>query len=399
MTRQEAAEKAKKYLIMQTGMDQPIVDHADGVYVYDTEGKKYLDFIAGIAVLSTGYNNPHIMEALKNQLATGVTHTTGMYNENQLRAAERLVTKSKLSKVFFCNSGAEAVEGCIKLAKKYYYKKTGRYDAEIIAMNHSFHGRTSGAVSVTGNPHYQEGFVPDNFKAIFAEFNNLEDVKKKITPKTAAIITEIVQGEGGIHPIEEEFIKGLRKICDENDIILIFDEVQCGMGRTGYLFAHDRFGVKPDCMSMAKALGGGIPVGAFLAGPKLADTFVRGDHGTTFGGNPFSMAAVNAVLDVFEEKNLPEHANEMGEYLDSKIVELMKKYPIIIDHRGLGLMRAAEFTIPVADIIAKAKEKGLLLIAAGEKVIRFSSPLIIEKEHIDEMISILDSVLAETSEN
>ena len=248
-------------------------------------------------------------------------------------------------------------------------------------MNHSFHGRSQGALSVTGNSHYQDGFVPKEFRAVFAEFNNLEDVVSKITDKTCGIICEVVQGEGGIFPADKEFLEGLRKVCDEKDILLIFDEIQCGMGRCGSLFAHDLYGVKPDVLTLAKALGCGVPVGAFVVGEKADGALVPGDHGTTYGGNPFATAAINAVFDQFEKLQIPEHAKEVGAYLWDKLEELKDKYSFITGHRGIALMQGLEFDAdhPVGDIVKKALEKGLILISAGNNVIRFVPPLVIEK--------------------
>ena len=335
-------------------------------------------------------------QALKDQIDK-LIHTSNLYyNIPAVEAAKKIVDASGLKKVFFTNSGTEAIEGALKVARKYAYNKDDSKDYEFIAMNHSFHGRSQGALSVTGNSHYQDGFVPKEFRAVFAEFNNLEDVVSKITDKTCGIICEVVQGEGGIFPADKEFLEGLRKVCDEKDILLIFDEIQCGMGRCGSLFAHDLYGVKPDVLTLAKALGCGVPVGAFVVGEKADGALVPGDHGTTYGGNPFAAAAINAVFDQFEKLQVPEHAKEIGAYLWDKLEELKERYDCITGHRGIALMQGLEFDAdhPVGDIVKKALEKGLIIISAGNNVIRFVPPLVIEKEHVDEMISILEDCIA-----
>ena len=303
---------------------------------------------------------------------------------------------SGLKKAFFTNSGAEAIEGALKMAKRYAYDRDKNSDHEVIAMNHSFHGRTMGALALTGNSHYQEPFGPMISGIKFAEFNNLDSVKALINEKTCAIIVEPVQGEGGIYPATKEFMEGIRKICDDNDIIMICDEIQCGMGRTGKMYAFQHYNVKPDIITTAKALGCGVPVGAFVAGEKCCDSLVPGDHGTTYGGNPFAAAAINAVFDQFEKLQVPEHAKEIGAYLWDKLEELKERYDCITGHRGIALMQGLEFDAdhPVGDIVKKALEKGLIIISAGNNVIRFVPPLVIEKEHVDEMISILEDCIA-----
>lgn len=374
----------------------PVVfEKGEGVYLYDTEGKKYLDFAAGIAVFALGYGNEAYKNALKDQIDK-ILHTSNLYyNVPAVKAAEKIVKTSGLDRVFFTNSGTEAIEGALKVARKYAYKKKEREDYEFIAMYHSFHGRSQGALSVTGNEKYQKGFVPEGARAVFANFNDLEDVISKMNEKTCGIICEVVQGEGGIYPAKPEFLEGLRKICDEKDIVLIFDEVQCGMGRCGSLYAHDLYGVKPDVMALAKGLGCGVPVGAFVTAKKVSDVLVPGDHGTTYGGNPFATAAVSKVFDLFEEMNLIDHVNEIGAYLYKKLDELAEGYDCIKAHRGIALMQGLEFEEPVGSIIKKALEKGLVIISAGANIIRFVPPLIIEKEHVDEMIKILSDVLEE----
>lgn len=392
---QEYIDKGEKYLLKTYNRYPIVLDRGEGVYLYDVDGKKYLDFGAGIAVFALGYQNKKYNDALKSQVDK-ILHTSNLfYNVPAVDAAEKIVKTSGMDKVFFTNSGTEAIEGALKVARKYAYLKDQSKEYEFIAMNHSFHGRSQGALSVTGNAHYQEGFVPENLRAVFAKFNDLDDVKAKISDRTCGIICEVVQGEGGIYPAKKEFLEGLRTLCDEKDILLIFDEVQCGMGRCGSLYAHDLYGVKPDVMALAKALGCGVPVGAFVTAKKASHALVPGDHGTTYGGNPFATAAVNSVYDIFEEENIVEYAKEMGLYLYEKLGELKKDYSQITDHRGIGLMQGLEFDCPVGDIIVKAMEKGLILLSAGANVIRFVPPLIITKEHVDEMCSILGSVLDE----
>lgn len=386
-------------VLMKTYNRFPVVfEQGKGVYLYDTEGKKYLDFAAGIAVFALGYGNEAYNNALKEQIDK-ILHTSNLYyNVPAVEAAEKIVKTSGLSRVFFTNSGTEAIEGALKVARKYAYKKQEREDYEFIAMYHSFHGRSQGALSVTGNEKYQKGFVPESCRAVFANFNDLEDVKSKINEKTCGIICEVVQGEGGIYPAKPEFLEGLRKFCDEKDIILIFDEVQCGMGRCGSLYAQDLYGVKPDVMALAKGLGCGVPVGAFVTAKKVSDVLVPGDHGTTYGGNPFATAAVSKVFDLYEELHIVDHVKEIGTYLYEALEQLTEKYDCIKDHRGIGLMQGLEFETPVGPIIKKALEKGLVIISAGANIIRFVPPLVIEKEHVDEMIGILSAVIEEVCE-
>lgn len=377
----------------------PVVfDHGEGVYLYDTEGQEYLDFGAGIAVMGLGYNDPEFNGALKAQVDK-LLHTSNLfYNEPAVEAGEKLLKASDMDRVFFTNSGTEAIEGALKIAKKYAYNKDGAHDHEIIAMNHSFHGRSLGALSVTGNDHYQEPFKPLIPGIKFADFNDLDSVKVLVNPKTCAIIMETVQGEGGIYPATEEFLKGIKALCDEHDILLILDEIQCGMGRTGTMFAWQKYGVKPDVMTVAKALGNGVPVGAFLASGKAATVMGPGDHGTTYGGNPFVTAAASKVLDIFEKRNLTDHVKEVGEYLEQKLAELTDQYPAVTARRGIGLIQGLEFSIPVSSIVSQALlEQKLVLISAGTNVIRFVPPLVIGKKDVDEMIRRLKALLDQQS--
>ncbi len=376
-----------------------VLEKGEGVYLYDTDGKKYLDFAAGIAVEALGYGNRKYNDALKNQIDK-LMHTSNLYyNLPIMEAAEKILKVSKMDRVFFTNSGTEAIEGAIKAAKKYAYTRDGHTDHEIIAMNHSFHGRSLGALSVTGNKHYQEPFEPLLGGIRFADFNDLESVKAQLTDKTCAILFETVQGEGGIYPATQEFMDGIEKICKERDILLILDEIQCGMGRTGEMFAWQGYGVKPDIMTSAKALGCGVPVGAFLMTERIAEKSLKpGDHGTTYGGNPFVGAAVSTVLDIFEELNLPAHVKEISAYLEEKLDVLVDKYDCLTQRRGVGLIQGVVTTKPVGEITSKALEEGLLIISAGSDVLRFVPPLVIEKEHVDEMIEKLDHTLAALSE-
>lgn len=395
METKEYIEKAEKYLIHTYNRYQIVLEKGNGVYLYDVDGNKYLDFTAGIAVFALGYNNKKFNNALKEQIDKLIHTSNYFYSPSLPEAAEKVVNATGLDRVFFTNSGTEAIEGAIKLARKYAFLRDGHTDHEIISMNHSFHGRSLGALAVTGNPHYQEAFQPLIGGVVFAEYNNLESVKDAITDKTCAIIMETVQGEGGIYPAKKDFIQGIRKLCDEKDILLISDEIQCGMGRTGTMYAYEQYGIKPDIVTTAKALGCGVPVGAFVAKDNVAKALVPGDHGTTYGGNPFVTTAISTVFDLYDELKITEHVQEVAPYLEEKLDMLKEKYTFIIERRGLGFMQGLEFSIPVGPIIQKALDKKLILINAGTNIIRFVPPLVITKENIDEMIAILDSVLAE----
>lgn len=370
-----------------------VLERGEGVHLYDLEGKEYLDFGAGIAVFSLGYGNQEYNQALKNQIDK-LLHTSNLYyNVPMTEAAEKLLKASGLSRVFFTNSGTEAVEGAIKAARKYAWLKDGNTDHEIIAMKHSFHGRSMGALSVTGNTHYQEPFKPLIGGIKFADFNNLDSVKQQVTEKTCAIILETVQGEGGIYPADPEFLKGIRKLCDEQDILLILDEIQCGMGRTGSMFAFQDYGVMPDIMTSAKALGCGVPVGAFVLNEKTAkNSLVPGDHGTTYGGNPFACAAVSKVFDLFEEQHILEHVKKITPYFEEKLDMLVDKYEFLTARRGKGLMQGLVVAgRPVGEIVTQALENGLIAISAGTDVLRFVPPLIITEHDIDEMVEKLEA--------
>lgn len=395
LTMQEYIDEAESELLHTYNRYQIVLDKGDGVYLYDYNGKKYLDFVSGIAVFALGYHNESYNNALKEQIDKLIHTSNYYYNVPAIEAAKKLKAVSGMDRVFFTNSGAEAIEGAIKAARKYAYLKDGTTDHEIIAMEHSFHGRTMGALSVTGNPHYREAFEPGIGNIRFATMNDIDSVKALINEKTCAIIMETVQGEGGIHPADEAFLREIRKICDEKDILLILDEIQCGMGRTGYMFAWQKYGVKPDIMTTAKALGCGVPVGAFLLNEKVgAHSLVAGDHGTTYGGNPLVCAAVNKVLDLFETNHIIENVREVAPYLEKRLDELKEKYDFIIDRRGAGLMQGLELDRPVAPYINSALDKGLMLINAGQSIIRLVPPLIITKQNVDDMIAVLDTCLS-----
>ena len=396
MKTQEYINTAENELLHTYNRFPLVLDHGEGVHLYDTDGKEYLDFAAGIAVCALGYGNRAYTEALKKQVDT-LLHTSNLYyNVPVIEAAKKALAASQMDRIFFTNSGTEAIEGAIKAAKKYAYTRDGHAGHEIIAMQHSFHGRSLGALSVTGNAHYQEPFEPLMPGVKFAEFNNLDSVKAQITDKTCAILMETVQGEGGIYPAEKDFLEGVRALCDENDILLILDEIQCGMGRTGQMFAWQNYGVKPDIMTCAKALGCGVPVGAFFMTQRVADkSLAPGDHGTTYGGNPFVGAAVSAVFDQFEELQILSHVNEVAPYLAEKLDALVKKYDFLTAHRGMGLMRGLVCTLPVGQVASKALENGLIVITAGSDVLRFVPPLVITKADVDEMILRLEKTFSD----
>ena len=387
---QKYIDEAEQALLHTYNRYQVVFDKGEGVYLYDTDGKKYLDFVSGIAVFALGYHNEAYNNALKNQIDKIIHTSNYYYNVPAVEAAKKLKEISGMDRVFFTNSGAEAVEGAIKTARKYAYLKDGRTDHEIIAMNHSFHGRTMGALSVTGNPHYREAFEPMIGNIRFADLNDFDSVMAQVTDKTCAILFETVQGEGGIYPATEEFMRKVRALCDERDILMILDEIQCGMGRTGTMFAWQRYDVKPDVMAAAKALGCGVPVGAFLMTEKVGgNSLAAGDHGTTYGGNPLACAAVSKVIDLFQEQDVLANVNRVGACREKRLDELAAEFSCVEARRGVGLMQGLVFDRPVGDIITEAMERGLVLINAGTSIIRFVPPLVITEEHVDDMISIL----------
>lgn len=394
MNSKEYIDLAEEKLLHTYNRYQIVFDHGNGVKLYDLEGKEYLDFVSGIGVFALGYNVKEYNDALKAQIDK-ITHTSNYYyNVPAINAADKLTKFAKMDRVFFTNSGAEAVEGAIKSALKYAYNKSGAGEHDIIAFEHSFHGRTCGALAVTGKKAYREAFEPLIGKVDFAIYNDLESVKKLISKKTCAIIMETVQGEGGIYPATKEFIEGVYALCKENDILLILDEIQCGMGRTGYNYAWQAYDVVPDIMTTAKAVGGGVPVGAFLMTEKVAgNSLVAGDHGTTYGGNPLAGAAIDKTLDLYDSMNIIENVREVGTYLYEKLDEICAKHSNIVEHRGVGLMQGLEFDGPVAEIINKALDNGLILINAGTNIVRFLPPLVITKQDVDSMIDILEKAI------
>ena len=395
MTQQQYIDESEQVLLHTYTRYQLVLDKGEGAYLYDTDGKKYLDFVAGIAVHALGHGNRALSDAIKAQMDK-LVHVSNLYYTVPLLEAAKKVTKAaQMDRVFFTNSGAEAIEGAIKSALKYAYTRDKVTGHEVIAMEHSFHGRTMGALSATGTTKYREPFQAFCGAVKFAEFNNLESVKALINEKTCAIILEPVQGEGGIYPANPEFLQGVRKLCDEHDILLILDEIQCGMGRTGKLFAWQDYGVQPDVMTCAKALGCGVPVGAFVLNKKTAEhSLVQGDHGTTYGGNPLACAAVNAVFECYEKQHVVEHVAETAPYLEKKLDELVEKYDCLAARRGKGFMQGLVVTgRPVGEVINRAIENGLLVISAGSDVLRMVPPLVITKDDIDEMIEKLEKAL------
>lgn len=392
MTKTEQIMNASDNAFLQIYHRFPVAfDHGDGVYLYDVEGKKYLDFGAGIAVMALGYNNKRYNDALKAQIDK-LIHTSNLYyHEPGAMAGQKLREASGLPHVFFTNSGTEAVEGALKLAKK-YANKAGKQNYEIIAMEHSFHGRSIGSLSVTGKAQYREPFDPLLPNIKFAEYNNLDSIKALINDNTAAIIMETVQGEGGVYPATSDFLKGVRDLCDKHNALLILDEIQCGMGRTGSMFAYQKYDIKPDILLCAKALGCGAPVGAFVCNDKAA-SMTYGDHGTTYGGNPFVCTAVNEVFDIFHDEHIVEHVEEVGQYLWERLESLKDEYDCIVDHRGMGLIQGLEFKDNPSEIVKKALENGLVLIAAGNNTIRFVPPLIINKSHVNILFRLLSKIL------
>ena len=393
MTDKEYMKETQEELVHTYNPFPVVFERGEGAYLYDTEGKKYLDFAAGYAVSSLGYGNKELNEALKAQIDQ-LFHISNLYYHTvTAKAAGALKRVSGMDRVFFTNSGGEAVEGALKAARKYAYKKgTGRY--EFIAMKESFHGRSFGALSVTGHDAYRKPFEPLLPTVSFAEYNNLESVKTLVTDKTCAIILEPLQGEGGINLASLEFMQGIRTLCDEEGILMICDEVQCGMGRTGSMFAWQKYGVRPDILTMAKAIGSGIPVGAFALTEKVAEYSLEpGDHGTTYGGNPLACTAVSKTVEIFERENIVSHVQKTGSYLAEKLDELVQDSDVCVARKGTGLMQGLQITKSSGEVANAALEKGLLLIGAGADVIRFVPPLIIEKEHVDEMITILKKIL------
>lgn len=390
---QKLIDESEKYLIHSYNRYPIVLDHGEGVYLYDTEGKKYLDFGGGIAVCALGYGNEEFNQALTEQIEKGIHFSNYFYSEPLMRAAKGLAKAAGMDKVFMANSGTEANEGALKLARKYAIMQGHENRHDIISMNKAFHGRSMGALSVTGTAKYREPFEPMLTGVTFADYNDLDSVKAAVTDRTYAIIVEAIQGEGGIYPADPAFLKGIRDICDEHDIMMICDEIQCGMGRSGKMFAYQQYGVQPDIVTMAKGIGNGIPVGAMATTEKIAQALVPGDHGTTFGGNPLACAAVAETLAIFDRENIPAHVEQMGQYLGECLEHLVQTKEVAVQSRGMGLMRGLELSEPAGSYITEALEKGVIFMSAGTHVIRFIPPLVIEKKDIDEMIAILEQIL------
>lgn len=390
----EIKELEKKFII-NTYNRRPettiLIKRGEGVYVWDESGNRYMDFVGGLAVNSLGHCHPAVVEAVCRQ-AEKLLHASNLYyTEPQVRLAEMLVRYSVADKVFFCNSGAEANEAAIKLARKYGKQKRGADAHEIITAERSFHGRTLAAVSATGQPKYHQGFEPLVSGFRYGRFNDLDSFAALVNEKTCAILMEPLQGEGGVHPANQEFLAGLRRLCDENDLLLVFDEVQCGIGRTGRLFAYEHFAVEPDAFTLAKALGGGLPIGALCVRGEAADCFVPGDHASTFGGNPVACAAALAVLEVVLGSGFLAHVEKMGDYLMTLLRQLQSSP--LADVRGLGLMVGMEVDGDGGALAAYCQERGLLLNCIGGKVLRFLPPLIVEQEHLDVAVTLLGQAL------
>lgn len=386
-------DESEQYLIHSYNRYPIVLDHGEGVYLYDTTGKRYLDFGGGIAVCALGYSNDSFKKALKEQIDKAIHFSNLFYSEPLLEAARGLAKATGMERVFMANSGTEANEGALKLARKYALLHGHEERHEIVSMNKAFHGRSMGALSVTGTAKYREPFEPMLPGVAFADYNDLDRVKAAVTDRTYAIIVEAVQGEGGIYPAEEKFLRGIRELCTEKDIMMICDEIQCGMGRSGKMFAYQQYGIQPDIVTMAKGIGNGIPAGAFATTKEIAQAMVPGDHGTTFGGNPLACAAVAETLNIFEKENITTHVEQMGDYLAQCLQKLVEEKEIAVESRGMGLMRGLELSEPTGPYITKALEKGVIFMSAGVNVIRFIPPLVIGKEDIDKMVGVLEEIL------
>ena len=395
MNKKQMIEQAEESLFHVYNRFPVVFDYGKGVHLYDEVDEEYLDFASGIGVMAFGYGNEDYENALITQLKR-ITHTSNLYyHQPMIEAAGKLCKASGMDKVFFINSGAEAIEGALKTAKKYAYNKKGPGDYEIIAMENSFHGRTVGSLSVTGTEHYREPFYPLMSGVKFATFNDFGSVLANLTDNTCAIIMETVQGEGGLYPAEQDFISKVRELCDDEGILLILDEVQCGMGRTGSMYAYQKYGIKPDILTTAKALGNGVPIGAFAVSKEVADnSLVPGDHGTTYGGNPLCTAAVSQVFDMFEDYKIIDHVNEITPYFSEALDKLVEKYDFVVGKRGMGLMQGLVLTIPVKEVVTKALlEQHLVVLSAGSDVLRLLPPLVITKKDVDEFMEKIQKVL------
>ncbi|MDD5454812.1 MAG: aspartate aminotransferase family protein [Candidatus Ratteibacteria bacterium] len=393
MKNEELTKLDQKYIVPTYAGKTVAFSHGKGCKLWDVEGKEYLDFLSGIAVDGLGHSHPKLVKAIQKQ-AANLIHTSNLYLiANQIELAKILVENSFPGKCFFCNSGAEANEAAIKFARKYGHTKAQNKD-EIITMTGSFHGRTYGALTATGQEKFHKGFEPmlPGFK--YAQFNDIESVKGSITSKTCAIMLEAIQGESGVNPAKEEFLREIHSLCNEKDILLILDEVQCGMGRTGKLFGYEHYGIVPDMVTLAKSLGGGVPIGAVIANENVSSCISPGNHAATFGGNPLAAKAAVVTLKIILEEGLLENATAMGNYLKDKLHDLKNKYAFIREVRGKGLMLGVEVNYSSKEILKECMDKGLLVGTAGENVVRFLPPLIIQKQDIDKGIKILEGVLA-----
>lgn len=388
-------ERSKEAFLATYGRFDITMDYGEGVYLYDVESNAYLDFYSGIGVNSFGYQYEPYVKSLQEQLHR-MLHVSNYFNTKQsVEAAEAIVKATNLSKVFLCNSGTEATEGALKLARKYYFLKHGKADSEVISLQHSFHGRSTGSVTLTGNPRYQEAFGPLISGVKYGTINDLTSIKELISPKTGAIIIEPIQGEGGVHVCTKEFLQGVRSLCDYHDIVLILDEVQCGMGRTGTMMTYMQYDIMPDIVCLAKGLGAGFPVGAFVANKKVGATLQPGDHGSTYGGNPLAGKAITTVFKILQDENMLDHVQQISAYFIRQLDKLVNTYDCIVERRGLGLMQGIEFTIPVNSIIKNALAKGLIIVTAGTHVVRLLPPFIITTKDVDTMITICKEVIDE----
>ena len=398
-TTQQIFDKDKQNYLPVFNRYNIVVDHGDGVYVYDTEGNKYIDFLAGIAVNVLGHNYKPLVDAISAQAAKVIHISNLYYTQPQADAAEKLVKLSGLNRAFFCNSGAEANEGAIKMARKFAHSfdKKKKYLASALD---SFHGRTLATLMATGQPKYQAGYepLPDGFN--YFKFNDIDSVAKVVDDETYAVMIEPIQGEGGVYTPNGDFLQKVREICDKHNALLIFDEIQCGIGRSGKFFAYEKYGVKPDIVTLAKGLAGGVPIGAFVVTEKIAQVLHAGDHGTTFGGNPLACAAANVILDTIPNENFLANIVEVGTYFKDKLIELKNKYPnIIVDVRGEGLILGAELEYNISktgtEIVNECLKRGAIINCTAGHVLRFVPPLNINKSHVDEVLNILDEVLSE----
>lgn len=385
----------KSYLMNNYGRYPICFEKGEGCKVYDKNGKEYIDFLGGVAVNSLGYGHKNLVDAIKNQAEKLIHISNYFWIENQVSLGKLLSENSFADKSFFCNSGAEANEAAIKLARKYSYKKYGPHKNHIIAMSGSFHGRTLATLSMTSNKKYQEGFGPCPEGFSFAKFNDIESLAEQVTENACAVILEPIQGEGGVTPADISYLGEVKDICQKNNVLLIFDEVQCGIGRTGNLFAYESYGILPDIVSLAKGLGGGFPIGAVIATDQVASAFEPGDHGSTFGGNPLACAAALATLNTILEDGFLDNVCDTSSYFIEKLNTLKEKHSVIKSVKGKGLLLGLELKVEGSEIVKKALNQGFLINCTASNVLRFVPPLIIEKNHIDSLITELDNILAE----